>query len=66
MSKLITENSKVKRWKTTEMLCEQYDVSPVTIWRWVSSGRLKKPKKINGRNRWEPDAEPLFDDEVEK
>ena len=28
------------------------ECSDMTLWRWVRSGILPKPKKINGRNFW--------------
>ena len=52
-------------YRSTKTMCQQYDVTPVTIWRWVKNGRLRAPRKINGKNRWEEDAEPIFDDEIE-
>lgn len=53
------------KYKSTPTLCREFEVSPVTIWRWVKSGRLPEPRKINGQNRWPADVEPTFDDEVE-
>ena len=32
------------------------DVSEMTIWRWVQSGVLPQPIKINGRNYWQVSA----------
>tara|TARA_R110002167_G_scaffold68865_2_gene194463 strand:- start:267 stop:461 length:195 start_codon:yes stop_codon:yes gene_type:complete len=53
------------RYKSTSTLCRELEVSPVTIWRWVKCGKLPAPRKINGKNRWSADVEPLFDDEIE-
>jgi len=53
------------RYKSTSTLCQEFEVSPVTLWRWVKNGRLEAPRKINGKNRWPADVEPIFDDEVE-
>lgn len=50
--------------KRTSDFCAQYGVTTVTIWRWVRDHRLQPPQKINGRNYWPADAEPLNDDEV--
>lgn len=34
-------------------LAERFSVSRSTIWRWVSTGRLHKPKKLSpGCSRW--------------
>jgi len=53
------------KYKSTPTLCREFEVSPVTIWRWVKSGRLPEPRKINGKNRWPADVEPIFDDETQ-
>lgn len=49
--------------KKTNQLCEENGVAPVTIWRWVKSGILPKPQKINGQNYWPADTDPKFDGE---
>ena len=62
--------TKEKIWKTrkatkrTSDFCDDYGVSTMTIWRWVRDGRLPPPQKINGRNYWPGNVEPLTDDEV--
>ncbi len=33
-------------------LAEMLDVSPRTIWRWLSCGRIPKPIHIGGARRW--------------
>jgi len=62
--KVINRNTTVKAKKQTRDICDQYGVSTITVWRWVRDHRLEPPKKINGRNYWPADAEPLSDDEV--
>jgi len=54
----------LKAKKKTRDICAQYGVSTITVWRWVRDGRLSKPQKINGRNYWPADAEPLSDEQV--
>ncbi len=57
-SEVSVPNRKIKR---THDFCAEYGVTPITIWRWVKSGRLPKPLKLNGRNVWPSDVEPKFD-----
>ena len=33
-------------------LAERYSIHRVTPWRWVQSGKLPKPIKMNGSTRW--------------
>lgn len=38
------------------------NVSLMTLWRWVQKGILPAPLKINGRNYWHDDVEPVEPD----
>lgn len=57
-----SQSSKAK--KRTRDICSQYGVTAMTVWRWVRDGRLPQPVKINGRNYWSENVEPLTDEEV--
>lgn len=45
--------------------CRAYGVAPVTVWRWVRSGRLPTPIKIGNRSYWPAETEPLADAPVQ-
>lgn len=47
--------------KKTRDLCDEYQVSPITVWRWVRAGILPKPDKINGQNYWASEVTPKLD-----
>jgi hypothetical protein len=40
-----------RRYLQTNEVCQRYGgISPRTVQRWIDSGRLKPPMKVNGRN----------------
>lgn len=43
---------------TTRLLAQRWKVTTRTIDRWVQSGLLPEPTKINGRKYWPADVEP--------
>jgi len=52
-----TAQRKPVKWVTDKFLSEYYQVSRVTIWRWVKIGRLPAPQKIGANSsRWDFDV----------
>lgn len=42
-----------QRYANVNRVAEFYDVSPATVWRWSSEGRIPKPIKLSpGCSRW--------------
>lgn len=50
--------------KRTRDLCQEFGVTPVTLWRWERDGILPKSQKINGQKTWAVDVKPKFDEEA--
>ncbi len=50
-----TQRTPIK-WVTDKFLSEYFQVSRVTVWRWVRIGRLPAPQKIGANTtRWDFD-----------
>jgi len=45
-----------ERFLTTRALCQRYGVVDRTIDRWVESGTIPEPTRINGRRYWQESA----------
>lgn len=53
-------------YKRAADICIEFGVSNTTIWRWVESGRLPRPLKINGHRYWDSSVKPLTDEEYSR
>lgn len=47
-------------------LCKQFRVTPMTINRWIKTGRLPAPTRIGRNNYWASDTTPLDDLQLKK
>jgi predicted DNA-binding transcriptional regulator AlpA len=55
------KSSKTKKWNRAPFLRNRYGCSDPTIYRWTKSGKIPKPKYLNGQRVWSDEDIALAD-----
>jgi len=49
---MTTQNFNTNHYVRATSLRKRWDISNMTLWRWIQAGKLPQPKYINGKRVW--------------
>ena len=49
---MTTQNFNTNLYVRAPSLLKRWDISDMTLWRWLQAGKLPQPKYINGKRVW--------------